>query len=170
MNQLERIQRSLVKKTVPNFEIGDTVRVHAKVVEGDKERIQVFEGVVIARKGARNSETFTVRKISYGVGVERIFPVHSPIVTRVDVVRQGKVRRAKLYYLRAKKGRTAKLEDREFGQADVAQAQPVETAPATPAAEKTAEPAAAKAKAAPAARPAAKAEARPAKPTPAKKK
>lgn len=157
MNQLERIQRSLVKKTMPSFEIGDTVRVHAKVVEGDKERIQVFEGVVIARKGGRNSETFTVRKISYGVGVERIFPVHSPIVTRVDVVRQGKVRRAKLYYLRAKKGRTAKLEDREFVQADAqpaAQAQPVEGAP--PAEESTAEPAAKKAK--------------PAKPAAAKKK
>jgi large subunit ribosomal protein L19 len=167
MNQLERIQRSLVKKTIPSFEIGDTVRVHAKVVEGDKERIQVFEGVVIARKGARNSETFTVRKISYGVGVERIFPVHSPIVTRVDVVRQGKVRRAKLYYLRAKKGRTAKLEDREFVQAEVApaaQAQPAEGA--APAAEKKAEPAAAKAKAAPAA----KAEAKQAKPAAAKKK
>ncbi len=167
MNQLERIQRSLVKKTIPKFEIGDTVRVHAKVVEGDKERIQVFEGVVIARKGARNSETFTVRKISYGVGVERIFPVHSPIVTRVDVVRQGKVRRAKLYYLRAKKGRTAKLEDREFGQAVVVLAAPEEPADAAPAADKKAEPAAAKAKAAPAARPAAKAEA---KPAPAKKK
>ena len=167
MNQLERIQRSLVKKTMPAFEIGDTVRVHAKVVEGDKERIQVFEGIVIARKGARNSETFTVRKISYGVGVERIFPVHSPIVTRVDVVRQGKVRRAKLYYLRAKKGRTAKLEDREFGQgeaAPVAAAQPAEV-PA-PAAEKKAAPAEAKAKAAPAA----KAEAKPAKAAPAKKK
>jgi large subunit ribosomal protein L19 len=167
MNQLERIQRSLVKKTMPTFEIGDTVRVHAKVVEGDKERIQVFEGVVIARKGARNSETFTVRKISYGVGVERIFPVHSPIVTRVDVVRQGKVRRAKLYYLRAKKGRTAKLEDREFVQAEaapVAQAQPAEGA--APMAERKAEPAAAKVKTAPAA----KAEAKQAKPVPAKKK
>lgn len=167
MNQLERIQRSLVKKTVPTFEIGDTVRVHVKVVEGDKERIQVFEGVVIARKGGRNSETFTVRKISYGVGVERIFPVHSPIVTRVDVVRQGKVRRAKLYYLRAKKGRTAKLEDREFVQAEaapVAAATPAATE--APAAEKKAEPAAAKARTAPAA----KAEAKPAKAAPAKKK
>lgn len=165
MNQLERIQRSLVKKTMPSFEIGDTVRVHVKVVEGDKERIQVFEGVVIARKGGRNSETFTVRKISYGVGVERIFPVHSPIVTRVDVVRQGKVRRAKLYYLRAKKGRTAKLEDREFVQAEaapVAAASPAATQ--APAAEEKAEPAAAKAKPAP------KAEARPGKPAPAKKK
>ena len=171
MNQLERIQRSLVKKTMPSFEIGDTVRVHVKVVEGDKERIQVFEGVVIARKGARNSETFTVRKISYGVGVERIFPVHSPIVTRVDVVRQGKVRRAKLYYLRAKKGRTAKLEDREFVQADAApaaQAQPSEAA--TPAGDPTVEAAPAKAKAAPAAKQAAKVETRPAKSAPAKKK
>ena len=171
MNQLERIQRSLVKKTMPSFEIGDTVRVHVKVVEGDKERIQVFEGVVIARKGARNSETFTVRKISYGVGVERIFPVHSPIVTRVDVVRQGKVRRAKLYYLRAKKGRTAKLEDREFVQAETApaaQAQPSEAA--MPAGDPTVEPAPAKAKAAPAAKPAARAETKPAKPAPATKK
>lgn len=114
MNRLERIQQSLMKKTVPRFEIGDTVRVHVKVVEGEKERIQVFEGAVIARKGGRNSETFTVRKVSYGVGVERIFPIHSPIVTRVDVVRQGKVRRAKLYYLRTKKGKFAKVGEREF--------------------------------------------------------
>jgi large subunit ribosomal protein L19 len=114
MNRLERIEKSLTKKTAPSFEIGDTVRVHVKVVEGEKERIQVYEGTVISRKGARNSETFTVRKISYGVGVERIFPVHSPIVTKVDVVRQGRVRRAKLYYLRARKGKTAKVGEREF--------------------------------------------------------
>jgi large subunit ribosomal protein L19 len=114
MNQLERIQRSLSKKTIPKFEIGDTVRVHVKVVEGEKERIQVFEGIVLARKGGRNSETFTVRKISYGVGVERIFPVHSPILARIEVVRQGKVRRAKLYYLRSKKGKMAKVSEREF--------------------------------------------------------
>lgn len=114
MNQLERIQRSLTKKTMPKFEIGDTVRVHVKVVEGEKERIQIFEGLVIARKGARNSETFNVRKISYGVGVERIFPVHSSTIARVDVVRQGKVRRAKLYYLRTKKGKNAKVSEREY--------------------------------------------------------
>ena len=114
MNQLERIQRSLTKKTMPVFEIGDTVRVHVKVVEGEKERIQVYEGLVIARKGARNSETFNVRKVSYGVGVERIFPVHSPTIARVDVVRQGKVRRAKLYYLRTKKGKNAKVSEREY--------------------------------------------------------
>jgi large subunit ribosomal protein L19 len=114
MNRLERIQRSLTKKTAPMFEIGDTVRVHVKVVEGEKERIQVYEGTVIARKGTLNAETFTVRKVSYGVGVERIFPIHSPSVAKVAVVRQGKVRRAKLYYLRSKKGKFAKVEDREF--------------------------------------------------------
>jgi len=114
MNQLERVQRSLQKKSVPHFEIGDTVRVHVKVVEGEKERIQVYEGAVIARSGSLNTEMFTVRKMSYGVGVERIFPVHSPIVTKVDVVRQGKVRRAKLYYLRGKKGKFSRVEDREF--------------------------------------------------------
>ncbi len=113
MNRLERIQQSFVKPSAPSFEIGDTVRVHVKVVEGEKERIQVFEGAVIARKGLLNTETFTVRKVSYGVGVERIFPIHSPIVTRVEVMRQGKVRRAKLYYLRGKKGKFAKVEDRE---------------------------------------------------------
>jgi large subunit ribosomal protein L19 len=114
MNRLERIQRALTKKTIPHFEIGDTVRVHVKVVEGDKERIQIYEGTVIGRKGGQNTETFTVRKVSYGVGVERIFPLHSPIIARVDVVRQGKVRRAKLYYLREKKGKTAKVGEREF--------------------------------------------------------
>jgi large subunit ribosomal protein L19 len=128
MNRLERIQKSLTKKSVPSFEIGDTVRVHVKVVEGEKERIQVYEGAVIARKGTLNTETFTVRKVSFGVGVERIFPLHSPIVTRVDVVRQGRVRRAKLYYLRSKKGKFAKLEEREFvGDAKVSSQPAVES-------------------------------------------
>jgi large subunit ribosomal protein L19 len=138
MNRLERIQRSLTKKKMPHFEIGDTVRVHVKVIEGDKERIQVYEGVVIARKGTLNTEMFTVRKVSYGVGVERIFPVHSPIVSRIEVVRQGKVRRAKLYYLRGKKGKFAKVEDREFvgdskSQLAVAQVEPVPEESAEPA-------------------------------------
>jgi large subunit ribosomal protein L19 len=133
MNRLERIQRSLAKKAVPPFEIGDTVRVHAKVVEGEKERIQVYEGVVIARKGGRNQETFTVRKISYGVGVERIFPVHSPVITRIDVVRQGKVRRAKLYYLRGKKGKFAKVGDREYSEGKTAPTPKVESQEAVPA-------------------------------------
>jgi large subunit ribosomal protein L19 len=131
MNQLERVQRSLQKKSVPHFEIGDTVRVHVKVVEGEKERIQVYEGAVIARKGSLNTEMFTVRKVSYGVGVERIFPVHSPVVTKIDVVRQGKVRRAKLYYLRGKKGKFSRVEDREFvgdGKAQANSARAVESA------------------------------------------
>ncbi len=114
MNRLERLQATLVKKNVPVFEIGDTVRVHVKVVEGEKERVQVFEGVVISRKGGRNAETFTVRKSSYGVWVERIFPVHSPVVGRIDVIRQGQVRRAKLYYLRTKKGKLARVAEREY--------------------------------------------------------
>jgi large subunit ribosomal protein L19 len=138
MNRLERIQRSLTKKKLPHFEIGDTVRVHVKVIEGDKERIQVYEGVVIARKGTLNTEMFTVRKVSYGVGVERIFPVHSPIVSRIEVMRQGKVRRAKLYYLRGKKGKFAKVEDREFvgdskGQLGTAQVEQVPEESAEPA-------------------------------------
>lgn len=133
MNRLERIQRSLVRKSVPSFEIGDTVRVHVKVVEGEKERVQVFEGVVISRKGGRNSETFTVRKVSYGVGVERIFPVHSPAVSRVDVLRQGKVRRAKLYYLRGRKGKMAKISEREFSAQSKAQGGTARSGPTKPA-------------------------------------
>ena len=114
MNRLQRLNAAMVKKNVPVFEIGDTVRVHVKVVEGEKERVQVFEGVVISRKGGSSAETFTVRKVSYGVGVERIFPVHSPVVERVDVVRQGRVRRAKLFYLRTKKGKMARVAEREY--------------------------------------------------------
>ncbi len=114
MNRLQRLNASMVKKSVPVFEIGDTVRVHVKVVEGEKERVQVFEGLVVSRKGGQNAETFTVRKVSYGVGVERIFPIHSPVVERVDVVRQGRVRRAKLFYLRTKKGKMARVAEREY--------------------------------------------------------
>src|SRR5436189_295161 len=90
MNRLQRLNATLVKKTVPVFEIGDTVRVHVRVAEGEKERVQVFEGVVISRKGGQNAETSTVRKLSYGVGVERIFPLHSPVVERIDLVRRGR--------------------------------------------------------------------------------
>ena len=123
MNQLERFEQSLAKESVPFFEIGDTVRVKVKVIEGrtygkkteeEKERIQVFEGIVIGRKGKKCSEMVTVRKISFGVGVERIFPVHSPSLAGIDVVRKGKVRRAKLYYLRTKKGKAAKVQEREY--------------------------------------------------------
>jgi len=114
MDRLERVERRLEKKDVPLFKIGDTVRVHVKILEGEKERIQVFEGVVIGRKGERNREMMTVRKVSYGVGVERIFPLHSPALEKIEVVRDGKVRRAKLYYLRSLKGRAARISEREF--------------------------------------------------------
>lgn len=112
MNQMQRIEKRFLKPQTPSFEVGDTVRVHVKVIEGEKERIQIFEGVVIGRKGGSNRETFSVRKVSYGVGVERIFPVHSPFVEKVDVVRSGRVRRAKLYYLRSKQGRAARIAER----------------------------------------------------------
>jgi large subunit ribosomal protein L19 len=101
------------KKNVAGFDIGDTVRVSVKVVEGDKERIQPFEGVVIARRGGGTRETFMVRKVSFGIGVERIFPLHAPVVDKIEVLKRGRVRRAKLYYLRSKKGKAAKIKERE---------------------------------------------------------
>jgi large subunit ribosomal protein L19 len=110
MNRLSHIEQGL-KKQVPDLRVGDTVRVFAKIREGDKERIQVFEGTMIARKRGGSRETITVRKISFGVGVEKIFPVHSPAVEKIDVLRSGRVRRAKLYYLREKKGRAARIEE-----------------------------------------------------------
>ena len=101
------------RREVADFSIGDTVRVSVKVVEGDKERIQPFDGVVIARKGSHTRETFIVRKISFGVGVEKIFPVHSPVVDKIEVLKRGRIRRAKLYYLRGKKGKAAKVREKE---------------------------------------------------------
>jgi large subunit ribosomal protein L19 len=112
MNILQLVEEEARKTNIPPFQAGDTVRVHVRVVEGEKERIQMFEGVVIARKGGSNRETFTVRKISYGIGVERIFPLHSPMIEKIDVVRLGRVRRAKLYYLRSKRGRAARIRER----------------------------------------------------------
>ena len=105
------ITQEQIKSDVPAFRPGDTVRVHVKVVEGTRERIQLFEGVVIKRHGGGISETFTVRKISYGVGVERAFPLHSPRVAQIEVVRYGKVRRAKLYYLRNLRGKVARIKE-----------------------------------------------------------
>lgn len=113
MDRLEIIERGLTKPAIAHVKIGDTVRVHLKVIEGEKERIQVFEGVVIAKRGTRNRETFTVRRVSYGVGVERIFPLHSPFIHQIAVVREGKVRRAKLYYLRERKGKAARITEKE---------------------------------------------------------
>uniref|UniRef100_A0A7C4EKL3 Large ribosomal subunit protein bL19 n=1 Tax=Thermodesulfovibrio aggregans TaxID=86166 RepID=A0A7C4EKL3_9BACT len=114
MNQLiiRAIEERFKRSDIPDFKPGDTVRVHVKVKEGDKERIQVFEGVVIARRGGGLRETFTVRKVSFGVGVERVFPLHSPIIDKIEVVRRGEVRRAKLYYLRTKKGKEAKVKEK----------------------------------------------------------
>jgi large subunit ribosomal protein L19 len=109
MNPIDRIEAEQLRKGLPAFKPGDTVRVHVRVVEGDKERIQVFEGTVIGRKGGANRETFTVRKMSYGVGVERTFPVHSPRVDRIEIMAKGAVRRAKLYYLRERTGRAARV-------------------------------------------------------------
>jgi large subunit ribosomal protein L19 len=108
---IEEITNEQLKTDIPKFRAGDTVRVHAKVVEGTRERIQIFEGVVIKRRGGGISETFTVRKISYGVGVERTFPVHTPRIAKLEVVRRGKVRRAKLYYLRKLRGKAARIKE-----------------------------------------------------------
>ncbi|AMB93546.1 50S ribosomal protein L19 [Aerococcus sanguinicola] len=109
---IESITNEQLRSDIPDFRPGDTVRVHAKVVEGDRERIQIFEGVVIKRRGQGISETYTVRKISSGVGVERTFPVHTPRVDQIEVIRQGKVRRAKLYYLRDRHGKAARIAER----------------------------------------------------------
>ena len=111
MDALKLIAQDALKSEVPVIEIGDTVKVHVKIREGEKERIQVFEGTIIARKGSGVSETFTVRRLSYGVGVERVFPVHSPNVAKVEVVRHGRVRRSKLYYLRDRVGKAAKVKE-----------------------------------------------------------
>ncbi|MBQ6018859.1 MAG: 50S ribosomal protein L19 [Clostridia bacterium] len=111
MDALKLISESSLKSDAPQFDIGDTVRVHVKIREGERERIQIFEGTVIARKGSGVSETFTVRRLSFGVGVERVFPIHSPNVAKVDVVRHGHVRRAKLYYLRDRVGKAAKVKE-----------------------------------------------------------
>lgn len=111
MNALEIISNSSKKAEVPEFSVGDTVKVHVKIKEGDKSRIQVFEGTVIAKKHGGISETFTVRRVAHGCGIERVFPLHSPVVEKVEIVRYGKVRRAKLYYLRDRVGKAAKVKE-----------------------------------------------------------
>jgi large subunit ribosomal protein L19 len=111
MNEIRAIEAAQMKPNPDNFKVGDTVKVHFKIVEGKNERVQIYEGLVIAFKNARSGKTFTVRKNSYGVGVERVFPFHSPRIARVEVVRPGRVRRAKLYYIREKIGKGAKIRE-----------------------------------------------------------
>ena len=113
MDALKLISDSSLKTEVPAFEVGDTVKVHVRIKEGDKpSRIQIFEGTVIAKKHGGISETFTVRRVAHGCGIERVFPVHSPVVEKVEIVRYGKVRRAKLYYLRGRVGKAAKVQEK----------------------------------------------------------
>lgn len=116
MNVIDRIEREGMRKDIPDFGPGDTVRVHVRILEGDKERIQIFEGFVIGRSGGGLRETFRVRKVSYGVGVERVFPVHSPRLEKIEVIRRGRVRRAKLYYLRDLKGKAAQIKEKRHYQ------------------------------------------------------
>ena len=112
MQRTDIVESEYLRDDIPDFRPGDTVKVHVRVVEGNRERIQVFQGAVIARKGGGTRETFTVRKVSFGVGAERTFPLHSPIISRIEVVSQGKVRRAKLYYLRDRVGKAARIKER----------------------------------------------------------
>jgi len=112
VNTIDEIEAAYLRDDIPEFAPGDTVRVEVRVIEGGRERIQAFEGVVIARKGGGVRETFTVRKISFGVGVERIFPVHAPIIHKIEVLRRGDVRRAKLYYLRDRVGKAARIKEK----------------------------------------------------------
>ena len=115
MNNVDLVEKGRLRDDIPEFWPGDTVKVHVNVKEGNRSRIQVFEGVVLARKNGGLRETFTVRKVSFGVGVERVFPVHSPVIDHIEVTRRGKVRRAKLYYLRERSGKKARIkEKREF--------------------------------------------------------
>ena len=109
MNRLEEIEKSQMRSDLPDFRVGDTIKVHFKVLEGARTRSQMFQGIVIAKKGSRAKRTFTVRKVSFGVGVERTFPLHSPKIAKIQVVTRGKVRRSKLYYLREKVGKEARV-------------------------------------------------------------
>jgi large subunit ribosomal protein L19 len=120
MNTTDLVEQSYLRKGLPLFRPGDTVKVHARVVEGNRERVQVFQGVVIRRSGGGLRETFTVRKISFGVGVERTFPLHSPSIAKLEVVQRGHVRRAKLYYLRDLRGKKARIKERRIDEAKLA--------------------------------------------------
>jgi len=114
MGKLKQLEREMMRLDLPEFAPGDTVKVHVKIKEGEKERIQVFQGVVISKRKGTTNATFTVRKVSYGVGVERVFPTHSPIIDKVEVLTRGRVRRAKIYYLRKLRGKAARIKERRF--------------------------------------------------------
>src|SRR2546423_11642538 len=115
MNRLDIVENTQVKDNIPAFQPGDTLRVHVRIKEGNKERLQAFEGICIARKHGGARETVTVRKVSFGIGVERIFPLHATVIDHIDVIRRGKVRRAKLYYLRDLRGKAARIKERDTG-------------------------------------------------------
>ncbi len=114
MEKIKQLEREMMRLDLPDFSAGDTVKVYVKIKEGEKERIQVFQGVVISKRKGTTNATFTVRKVSYGVGVERIFPLHSPIIDKIEVVTRGRVRRAKIYYLRKLKGKAARIRERRL--------------------------------------------------------
>jgi large subunit ribosomal protein L19 len=139
MNTTDLIEQPFLRNDIPDFRPGDSVKVHVRVVEGNRERVQVFQGVVIRRSGGGIRETFTVRKISFGVGVERTFPLHSPSIARLEIVQRGRVRRAKLYYLRDLRGKKARIRERRIDDAKLAAMEEAEAARAAEAAEATAE-------------------------------
>jgi len=114
MERLKQLEKEMMRLDLPDFDPGDTVTVHVKIKEGEKERIQAFQGVVISKRKGSTNATFTVRKVSYGIGVERIFPLHSPIIDRIEVITRGRVRRAKIYYLRKLRGKAARIRERGF--------------------------------------------------------
>ena len=114
MERVQQIEREMMRLDLPDFAAGDTVKVHVKIKEGEKERIQIFQGVVISKRGGGTKATFTVRKVSYGIGVERIFPLHSPIIDKLEVVTFGRVRRSKIYYLRKLRGKAARIRERRI--------------------------------------------------------
>ncbi len=122
MNRLDSIEQTQIRDNIPAFQSGDTVKVHVRIKEGNKERLQIFEGIVIARKHGGVRETMTVRKVSFGVGVERIFPINATVIDHIDVVRRGKVRRAKLYYLRNLRGKAARIKELDTRNKDAARA------------------------------------------------
>ena len=114
MNVMEALEKEQMRGDIPGFRPGDTIKVHVKIKEGEKERIQVFQGVVIRRRRGNTGATFTVRKVSYGIGVERIFPLHSPIIDKIEIMTRGRVRRARLYYLRNLRGKAARIKEKRF--------------------------------------------------------